>query len=162
MCKSLTLSLCAMIALAGLLISQPAFAETPDDVTDARPDPQALAQRCVEHATKRADVFLERNQHRTERTVAAIKRMTANGHADRAKQLAKTVVADMQQHADHSIGHIKNACERCTTVLNRHDQTDLAQRVDQACKTQVQRIKRGEAAGIKAIRDALGDDADGA
>lgn len=143
------LSLCAVMLTALLTVPITAMAE------DTAPDPEAVAQRCVDDVTALANRCIVHNRGTARLAVATIERLLAAGHEQRARHVAYRATMDIVETSDDCVNRIHRKCRHCIHVLKRLGADELARRVHEVCKTQTHRVRRSQHAALQAIHQAI-------
>lgn len=152
------LSLCALMVFAALATALPAQADvSPSGDGPANVNPTAIAQRCIDQVTHKAERCVEYNRHVARHTVNVIGDLLEQGKVEHAKKVAHSAIKDIRRASDYCVESIIADCRECIAKLNRLHAHRLANRVQEVCEDLVARVRHSERAAIRAILTALND-----
>ncbi len=119
------------------------------------PDPQQIAQHCLEHVSAAAAHRIQRNQALTGECVGRIEQLVEAGHIGAALHAARMCAHRIVARTNHTLQHIRARCTRCTGVLVELGAPGLARMVRETCGQRAQAVNASRHAALSAIRDAL-------
>jgi hypothetical protein len=127
----------------------------PRATAQPEPDPQEIAQRCIERANAMAAHRVQRNFAVAEECVAAIEELIEAGEIEAARRVARRCVHGIVVRSHHTVRHIQANCARCIHVLIFLGEPELAQAVGEACANAVGAVRESRHVAVQAILEAL-------
>ena len=148
-----------LLAMAlGFTFTQSVQAQVVDDTNHDRAD--RVARHCIHHVKSIALRSCRHSKYLAHRCVNAIEHLLANGHTERARQLAEHCKHRICRRADAAADRIQKICRRCIHFLREHGALEQAARVAQACQEALAKVRACKEAAVAAIDAALGSGGD--
>lgn len=144
------LGILALAMLAVLAGQQFATAQTPP-MPDT-PDPELVAQRCVDSINRLAERCFSANVETAHECIRRINELLEQGDLEGARQVAGRCLHVIEQRSDACVDEIHERCRHCIQLLLRLQAPELARRVHDACNNAVEHIRHSQRRTSNAIR----------
>ena len=137
-----------VLGLVGLLAA-------PGATAGGNPDPEEIAQHCIQRVTALAAHRVQRNEAAAAQCVATIEQLVEAGQLEEAQHVAQQCIHHIVIRSHRTVHRIQERCAHCIQVLIHLGEPKLAQAVGQACGEAVAAVNASRQEAVAAILDAL-------
>lgn len=120
-----------------------------------QPDPQQLADRCMEQVAAMADRCAGHNQKVADCCVAKIAELLEADLVEEADAVAAHCIRHVNRSSDMCVKIIGCSCRCCVRILERLEQPELIEQVNAACEKATAQVRQSQEDAVAAIEAAL-------
>ena len=143
----------ALAMVLGLMLTQGVCAKTESDPKRDRAD--RVARRCTRHVNRLAVRYDRHNRHVAALCVKVIERQLTNDQPDRAARLTEHCKRRISRGGNAVVNRLHKICDRYTKILGRHDASEQAAALKQACDEALTKVREAMDIAVAAIDAAL-------
>jgi hypothetical protein len=139
----------------GVLFAAFAFAVAPSPAVMADPDPQHIAEQCIQEAQAAVAQRVHRNHGAAANCIQMIEHLLGAGNDEQALHVAENCIDDVVAGSHQTITSIDFLCSHCVQLLLSFGAPKLAEEVTVACEHATAVVNHSRLATVNVIKEAL-------
>lgn len=139
----------------GVLFVALSLAVAPSPAVMAGPDPQQIAEQCIQEVQAAAAQRVEHNQLAAAHCIQLIEHLLGGGHDEQALDVAEHCIHNVVAGSHQTITSIHLRCSHCVQLLLSLGAPKLAEQVTEACEQAAAAVNHSRLTAVNAIKEAL-------